>query len=223
MTDRARVLVVYSHPCRESFCRAIRDRVCEALRLLGHEVDLLDLHAEGFQPVLGAEEWRGYQHEGPNLDPVKDHAERLAAADALIFVYPTWWFGLPAILKGWLDRVLVPGFAFAMPEAGKGPRPGLIHIRHLGVFTSCGANLWTSWAVGFPGRRTLLRGVRANCHPLARTTFSAIYQIDSASAAQRSAYLDRIPGRVAQLMERRRLLWLRRPQPTSLARQTFPG
>jgi hypothetical protein len=58
---------------------------------------------------------------------------------------------------------------------------------------------------------------------LARTTFSAIYQIDSASAAQRSAYLDRIPGRVARLMERRRLLWLRRSLPTSLARQSFPS
>ncbi|MFP4304055.1 MAG: NAD(P)H-dependent oxidoreductase, partial [Rhodosalinus sp.] len=194
------VLVVYCHPCPESFSAAIRDAVCDALHGEGHTVDLLDLYDEGFEPAMPPEERRGYHQEGPNLAPVRDYAERLARADALIFVYPTWWFGLPAMLKGWLDRVLLPGFAFVLrPDAM--PQPGLAHIRHLGVFTSCGATWMTSWLMGFPGRRTLLRGLRANCHPRVRTSYRAIYRIDTADATARTAYLSSIPGAVSRLMK----------------------
>jgi putative NADPH-quinone reductase len=201
MAEGRRVLVVYCHPCPESFCAAIRDAVCDALRRGGHEVDLLDLYAEGFEPAMPPDERRGYHDAGPNLTPVRRHAERVARADGLVFVYPTWWFGLPAMLKGWLDRVLVPGFAFVLRPRGA-PRPGLVHIRHVGVFTSCGASWPASWLIGFPGRRTLLRGLRANCHPRARTTYRAIYRIDTADAAAREAFLSSIPGNVARLMRR---------------------
>ncbi len=199
MTEPRRVLVVYCHPCPESFCASVRDAVCGALATQGQEVDLLDLYADGFEPVMRPEERRGYHDEGPNLVPVRAHAERIAQAQGLIFVYPTWWFGLPAMLKGWLDRVLVPGFAFVLrPNAL--PRPGLDHIRHLGVFTSCGASRTTSWLVGFPGRRTLLRGLRANCHPRARTVHRAIYRIDDSDEAARAAFLASIPRSVLRLM-----------------------
>jgi putative NADPH-quinone reductase len=147
-------------------------------------------------------EWRAYHDEAANLAPVRDHAERVAAADTLLFTYPTWWFGLPAMLKGWLDRVLVPGFAFGMPGPDHGPRPGLTHIRRVGVFTTCGASWTMSQLMGMPGRRTLLRGLRANCHPGARTCYHALYQIDSAPAAARAAFLERIPARVERLLGR---------------------
>jgi putative NADPH-quinone reductase len=202
MPEPRRVLVVYCHPCAESFCAAIRDVVCKSLRAEGHAVDLLDLYAEGFEPAMPPDERRGYHEERSNLAPVRGYAERLARADALVFVYPTWWFGLPAMLKGWLDRVLVPGFAFVLRPGGL-PRPGLVHIRHLGVFTSCGATRMTSWLIGFPGRRTLLRGLRANCHPRARVAYRAIYGIDAADEAARTAYLASIPRAVAKLMRPR--------------------
>lgn len=202
MPEPRRVLVVYCHPCAESFTAAIRDAVCDALRAEGHAVDLLDLYAEGFEPAMPPDERRGYHVERSNLAPVRAYAERLARADALVFVYPTWWFGLPAMLKGWLDRVLVPGFAFVL-RPGELPRPGLVHIRHLGVFTSCGATRMTSWLVGFPGRRTLLRGLRANCHPRVRVAYRAIYGIDAADEAARKAYLASIPRAVSNLMRSR--------------------
>ena len=83
--------------------------------------------------------------------------------DTLIFVYPTWWYGLPAVLKGWLDRVLVPGLAFLMPEPGGTIKPGLTHIKGLAVFTTCGASWWLTTLVGAPGRRTLTRGIGLLC------------------------------------------------------------
>ncbi len=202
----SRTLLVHCHPDPDSLSAAIRDEVRTAATARGGTCDLIDLYADGFDPVMGRAEWRGYHDETANLAPIHAHAERIAAADTLLFTYPTWWFGLPAMLKGWLDRVLVPGFAFGMPGPDHGPRPGLTHIRRIGVFTTCGASRGASFVMGMPGRRTLLRGLRANCHPAARTCYHALYRIDSASDAQRGAFLAKVPARVERLMGRRRVL-----------------
>ena len=219
-----RTLVVFCHPCQDSFAAAIRDAVCDAVRAAGHDPDLLDLYAEGFDPVMRSAERKGYHEEGSNLAPVRAHAERLARADAVIFVYPTWWFGLPAMLKGWLDRVLVPGFAFEMPTERYGPRPGLTHIRRVGVFTTCGATRSASWLMGSPGRRTLLRGFRSNCHPAARTLYAAIYKIDTAPAADRTRYLQSVERKVARLLGPSLFSSRWRPaHAQSVARRTLPS
>jgi NAD(P)H dehydrogenase (quinone) len=98
--------------------------------------------------------------------------DSLQWCEALIFVYPTWWFGQPAMLKGWLDRVLVPGVAFTMP-CPQTKRFGhtLKHIRHLGVFTTCGASFWLTKLIGSPGKRILMRGLRL-CATKRRAPFS---------------------------------------------------
>lgn len=215
-----RILLVYCHPCPESYTAAVRDTVAASASALGHDCDILDLYAEGFDATMGCEERRGYHDEGPNLLPVRGDAERLARAEALIFVYPTWWFNLPAMLKGWLDRVLVPGFAFVMPSKTNPPRPGLTHIRHIGAFTTCGADFRTSLIMGFPARRTLLRGVRSNCHPLARTAYSAIYRIDTSTHEDRTRHLEGIPRQVETLLApRRTFLRCAQRSPRSLARR----
>jgi hypothetical protein len=87
-------------------------------------VRLRDLYAEGFDPVLSAREHEIYEDEAINRDPVASHCDDLAWCDTLIFVYPTWWYGLPAMIKGWLDRVLVPGVAFLMPDGRTRHPPG---------------------------------------------------------------------------------------------------
>jgi NAD(P)H dehydrogenase (quinone) len=192
-------LVVYCHPCEESFTGAVRDTVVATLQARGHTVKLIDLYGEGFDPVMSGEERRTYHDEPDNLLPIAPHAEQLAWAEAVIFVYPTWWYGLPAMLKGWLERVLVPGFAFSMPTEQHGPRPLLLKIRHVLALTTCGATPLTTWLMGQPGRRTLLRGFRSVCHPLTRTRFLALYKMDTISAEQRSQHLQRVRDRIAKL------------------------
>lgn len=194
-----KVLVVYCHPCPDSFNGAVRDTVLETLAERGHAVHLLDLYATGFDPVMRADEWRGYGDKAGNLEPVIDRAQELLWAETVIFIYPTWWYGLPAMLKGWLERVLVPGFAFEMPTAQRGPRPKLRHIRRVMVMTTCGATPLMSWIMGQPGRRTLLRGFRSVCHPLCSTKFLALYRMDTVSAAERQAHLQRVRKAVATL------------------------
>lgn len=122
------VLIVYAHPEPKSFNGAMRDTAVETLRTAGHEVVVSDLYAMGFDPVAG----RG-DIEGELLDPAffslpkeQTHAcetgtlapdiaaemEKLERADFVIFQFPVWWFGMPAIMKGWADRVFVRGFAY---------------------------------------------------------------------------------------------------------------
>ena len=194
-----RALVVYCHPRRASFTEAVRDVVLEKLAAVGAEVRLVDLYAGPFAPVLTAEEHEWYEDESLNRQGIEQEIEDLTWCDTLIFVYPTWWYGLPAILKGWLDRALVPGVAFLMPSEGHPDiRPGLSNITRLAVFTTCGASWWLTRFVGAPGKRTLLRGLRLICARRCKTVFAAHYLMDSSTPESRAKHL----AKVARKMER---------------------
>jgi putative NADPH-quinone reductase len=198
-----RALVVHCHPCEGSFTAAVRDLVLAKLRAAGAEVRLTDLYARGFQPILGPEEWRGYLAFPENCVPVAGDVGDVQWCDTLIFVYPTWWYGLPAMLKGWLDRVMLPDVAFLMPDgANRTIRPGLTHITRLGVFTTCGASRWLTALVGSPGRRTLTRGLGLLLSPRRRTVFAAHYLMDSSTDASRTAHLRRVAAQVDRLIGR---------------------
>ncbi|NKX45492.1 NAD(P)H-dependent oxidoreductase [Roseicyclus persicicus] len=196
-----RALVVYCHPRTGSFTEAVRDVVLARLAAAGAEVRLRDLYAEGFDPVLSAPEHEGYEAEPANRLPVEGHVADLMWCDTLIFVYPTWWYGLPAMIKGWLDRVMLPGVAFLMPDAvNANIRPGLTNVTRLGVFTTCGASWWLTRIVGAPGRRTLLRGVRLMCAKGCRTAFAAHYLMDSSTPESRARHLDRVAAKMDRFL-----------------------
>src|SRR6185436_78295 len=110
------------------FAAAVHRHVVEALTAAGHQVDDLDLYAEEFQPVLTREEREVHYNTGGNSASVASYVKRLQAADALVLCFPTWWYGMPAILKGWFDRVWAQGVAFRLPEGGGAIMPGLTNI-----------------------------------------------------------------------------------------------
>ncbi|MBT9382995.1 NAD(P)H-dependent oxidoreductase [Pseudooceanicola sp. CBS1P-1] len=196
-----KALVVYCHPSGESFTAGIRDLVLKHLSEAGAEIRLRDLYAEGFDPVLPLPEWTGYLETPANRAPVEDHCADLEWCDTLIFVYPTWWYGLPAMLKGWLDRVFLPDVAFLMPKAdGEVIRPGLHHITRLGIFTTCGASWWLTRFVGAPGRRTIARGLGLLLHRRARRAFAAHYLMDSSTPESRRKHLARVSRQMTRLL-----------------------
>ncbi|MCX7300605.1 MAG: NAD(P)H-dependent oxidoreductase [Rhodobacterales bacterium] len=198
-----RALVVYCHPSPGSFNAAIRDLVMDKLRTAGAEARLIDLYARGFQPVLTMPEWTGYLDYPANQAPLAEDVDHIRWCDTLIFVYPTWWYGLPAMLKGWLDRALLPDVAFLMPDETNGTiRPGLTHITRLGVFTTCGASWWLTKVVGSPGRRTLLWGIGLICAKPLKTVFAAHYLMDSSTPASRAKHLKRVAAKMDKLIGR---------------------
>jgi NAD(P)H dehydrogenase (quinone) len=187
-----RCLLVYCHPVPESFCAALRDAAAETLRVRGWEVRLVDLYADGFQPVLSAEEHRVHRDRAPADPLLAPYVEGLRWAEAILFVYPTWWYGLPAMLKGWLDRVWATDVAFRLPGDGGRLVSLVTPIRKIGVITTCGAPFLWSWLIGQPGRKTILRGVRALCAPRSRSLFLAHHGMDRSTPASRAAFLDEV-------------------------------
>jgi putative NADPH-quinone reductase len=198
-----RALVVYCHPRPHSFNAAVRDLVVAKLKAAGAEVRLNDLYARDFRPVLSPQEWQGYLDCPQNVNCVAEDVADLRWCDTLIFVYPTWWYGLPAMLKGWLDRVLLPDVAFLMPDGhNKTIRPGLQHIDRLGIFTTCGASWLVTQLVGAPGKRTLTRGVGLLCKRGKRMAFAAHYLMDSSTPASRTKHLVRVARQMDKLIGR---------------------
>ncbi|KEJ88684.1 NAD(P)H-dependent oxidoreductase [Sulfitobacter donghicola] len=196
-----KVLVVYSHPRESSFNASIRDLIVDRLTTEGIEYRLRDLYAEDFDPRLSAHDHEIYESVPENRSLVDRDCCDLEWCDTLIFIYPTWWYGLPAMLKGWLDRVMVPGVSFIMPETFGGTiKPGLTHITKLGVFTTCGASRWLTFFVGAPGKRTLMRGVRLLLAKRCKTTFAAHFLMDSSTPKSRAAHLERVKARIDHLI-----------------------
>ncbi|MBS7540047.1 NAD(P)H-dependent oxidoreductase [Ancylobacter lacus] len=194
-----RVLLVYCHPVPESFNAAVRDAAVRGLARAGHEVDLLDLYAEGFDPVMGAQERRDYHTPGTNLLPVADHVARVKRAQALVLVYPTWWYGPPAMLKGWLDRVLIPYETFGMPKPYRPLERHLTNIRLLALVTTLGSPWWWWRWIGQPGRRLLAAGIGGIIDPKARQLWLALHAMDSAGEEKRRRFLARVEARFAGL------------------------
>jgi putative NADPH-quinone reductase len=193
-----KVLVVYCHPVAESYTAHLRDIAVDALERSGHEVDLCDLYAEGFDPVLSLQE-RLSHHDAPETKPhVFAHAERLRRAEALVFVYPTWWSGPPAMLKGWWDRIWVEGVAYTLPPGSSRIRGNLRQIRKLVVVSTHGSSKAINLLEGENGKRQIGRTVRVLCHPLTRTRWVALYGIDRATPER----LARFDARVERAMMR---------------------
>jgi putative NADPH-quinone reductase len=198
-----RALVVHCHPLEESLAAAARDRVLAALRAGGAEVRLTDLYADGFEPAFTATDRA--RHLEPGTDPsIRRHADDLAWCDTLVLVYPTWWSGQPAMLKGWIDRVWVNGVAWTLPEGENRLRPGLRNVRRLVAVTTHGSSKWMNMIEGEGGKRTLTRSLRTMCHPRARTTWLALYGLDGASPERCTAFLDRVERRITRLAHHER-------------------
>lgn len=110
-------VIIYAHPNSESFNHAILETTVRALKNKGHEVIVRDLYEIDFQPVLKLQELAAIK-AGQIPEDIKIEQDFIAEADAITFIFPIWWTGLPAIIKGYVDRVFSYGFAYAYSESG---------------------------------------------------------------------------------------------------------
>ncbi len=191
-TSPIRALIVIAHPLQESFAHAAAARVKTTLERRGMSVDLMDLYAEDFDPRLSAAERRAYFKTPHDLTAIADYADRLRRTQKLVLVFPQWWFGAPAILKGFFDRVLAPGVAFEQGPGGK-PIPLLKQIDALWAVSSTGAPWWVSrLVVGDPARREIARGVKPWMCPSATFRMLTLHDMDRYTPAKGDAFLDRV-------------------------------
>jgi NAD(P)H dehydrogenase (quinone) len=188
-----RVLVVYCHPVAESFAAAAHRTVLEALAEAGHQVADADLYAENFDPAMSRQERLDYLNTARNERLVKRYDDQLVAAEAIVLVYPAWWYGMPAMLKGYFDRVWLPGVAFDVTPDGKVNTERLRHIRRIMVVTTYGASWWmVRLALGDPARKLIGRAIRALCARSCRVTWCVHYNMDRAEPEKLRRFLLRI-------------------------------
>ncbi len=190
-----KVSVILGHPKKGSFSHAIAETVVNALREQGHEVALHDLYEEKFDPVLFSDEIPKDAEVAP---AIKQHCDELAAADGVVVIHPNWWGQPPAMLKGWIDRVIRPGVAyeFLVGDKGEGVPRGLLKAKAALVFNTSNTEarreqkmfgdpletLWKNCIFGLCG----VRNVR-------RRTFGVIV---TSTAAQRRAWLREVKAQV---------------------------
>lgn len=192
-----RVMVLHAHPVEESFNHALYTTVLEALAAGGHQADPVDLYAEGFQPVMSREGRLGYHAVPENVtEELKPYVARLMAAEALVIVFPVWNYGFPAILKGYFDRVFMPGVSFVLEggdSADKGKlRPNLRHIKKVAFVTSYGGDRWRSWLMGDPPRTMARRWGWVTFGGWRPPTYLALYDMNNVTAERLTGFMDKV-------------------------------
>lgn len=183
------ILLVYAHPNPRSFNRAILETADAALRERGHATRIHDLYQMQFRAALDGEDllrnWRG------DL-PVETRREQDAIrwAQGLVFVYPIWWFGPPAILKGWIDRVFTRKFAF---DFGPGGMKGLLAHERALILNTLGGDEATYQREHWHEllARPITEGVLGACG-VRNIVYRAFYQVTTIGHAERQAMLDEV-------------------------------
>lgn len=180
-----RTLVILGHPNPDSYCAALARTYADSARQAGAHVDLLDLSTLHFDPHL-----HGGYHAGQPLEPDLQRAQQLISqADHLCLVTPTWWSSMPALLKGFIDRVFLPGFAFRYRPGRMLPEQ-LLRGRSARVIVSTDTPpLLLRTLLGDPTLRSLSQGVLAFCGYRVRST--RLGPIRGSSETQRAAWLER--------------------------------
>jgi putative NADPH-quinone reductase len=189
-------LVVVAHPLSDSLCATMARVAIATLTAAGHEVQVEALYQSEFSPALTVAERQTYYGQPFESAAVKAQAERLLWAEGLVLVFPTWWFGFPAILKGWFDRVWAPGIAYDH-ASDLGPiTPRLHKLRRALAITSLGSPWWVDWLLlRQPVRRVLKTALLGTCAPACRLEMLSLYQAERLGEAQVGKFRGRI-GRV---------------------------
>lgn len=132
--------IVYAHPYPGSFNHAILAGVVAKFKSTATPYQVIDLYADGFNPVLSVDDLRQYNAGGTDDPLVSKYQEMLRATDDLILIFPTWWYDLPAILKGFFDKVMLPDFAYTSDADGI-LTGKLTHIQQTTLITTAGQQL----------------------------------------------------------------------------------
>jgi putative NADPH-quinone reductase len=190
------ILVLFAHPVETSFNAGLHRTIVERLTAAGHSVDDCDLYAEDFDPRMSRAERLAYHEGSLPSGEVASYVERLRRADALVLSFPVWNYGYPAILKGFFDRVFLPGVSFKMVDGIS--MPCLHNIRKVAAVTTYGGSRFRAFLMGDPPRRLVTRLLRSTVKPFAPVSYLAHYSMNLSTAASRERFM----AKVAEKMDR---------------------
>ena len=187
-------LILFSHPSQKSYSAALLKTVKDSLIKNGHQVKIIDLYKENFDPVLNIKEWNSYlENTEKNILNLKKHIEFLKWAEGLIFIFPTWMYGPPAIMKGWLERVWLPKVAFEISSGKQNiPVGKLKNISRLCVVTTSGSPRWWLWFIGNPGKSMLFKGYKILFNKYCKYKWLQLHDMNHTNSSDRERFLKKV-------------------------------
>jgi NAD(P)H dehydrogenase (quinone) len=190
------ILVLFAHPVESSFQAGLHQTIVSTLRASGHDVDDCDLYAEHFDPVMDRAERLAYLDTAINQRRVKPYVDRLLAAEALVLCFPIWSYGPPAILKGFFDRLLIPGVAFDLRGGKVIPK---LSLRKLSAVATYGQSSWLAWLNGDPARHLVTGYLRRTMRPTNRVRYIALYDMNRATPRRRASLVAVVQREMASI------------------------
>lgn len=186
-------LVVTAHPLSNSLCCFLSDRIVDKLHVLGHDIYHEDLYVQGFNPLLSKDERESYYGTGYDFSRIEGQVSRLRESETIILLFPTWWFGFPAILKGWFDRVWGPGVAYDHADDFGPIKSRLDRLRNVLVITTLGAPWWVDrLLLRQPVKRVLKLAILGTCAKNSRLKFLSLYKSEKLNERQVSKFYGKI-------------------------------
>ncbi|WP_125708212.1 NAD(P)H-dependent oxidoreductase [Lacticaseibacillus porcinae] len=154
-----KTVIVTSHPYAGSFCHALMEAAKQGAQQQGHAVDVIDLEADGFDPVMHSADLIGFLKHKAQDEQAVDYIERVKQADHLILVFPIWWELMPAMMKGFIDKVVFPGETFDYTKGGTGMTSLLTNLKSTTIMTTMNTpKALYRFVFGDAIQRALIRG-----------------------------------------------------------------
>lgn len=186
-------LIVSAHPLSNSLCKQLSVLVENRLKQMGHQVMLEDLYAEQFDPVLTVQERASYYADNYDYSKLTEQVNRLQQAEAIVVLFPTWWFGFPAILKGWFDRVWGPGIAYDHASNFGPIKPRLENLKKVLVITTLGSPWWVDRLVMWqPVKRIMKIALLGACANQSKLQFLSLYNSEKLDEQRVNAFKNKI-------------------------------
>ena len=186
-------LVVIAHPNENSLCTYLAEQVVNHLKQKGYDITIKDLYREKFNPVLSQSERKSYYEPEFDTSGLNIDIKQLKESECLVLIFPTWWFGFPAILKGWFDRVWAPGHAYQHANDFGPLKPLLRNLREVKVITTLGSPWWVDILVLWqPVKRILKLALVGTCTKNCKFKMLSLYQCEKVSESRINKFVNRI-------------------------------
>jgi len=191
-------LVVTAHPLSNSLCMALTEQVVQTLKAAGHTVIIEDLYKMKFDPSLTENERKSYYETRYDDGEIRDCVKHLLEAEALVLLFPTWWFGFPAILKGWFDRVWGPGITYDHATDFGPIKPRLHLLKRVLAVTTMGAPWWIDYLImRQPVKKIIKIALLRTCAPNSRFAMLSLYKAEALKVDR----VDRFKTRIQKKLE----------------------
>ncbi len=173
-------LVVTTHPLPNSLCKHLTEHVVNRLTVMKHDVVIEDLYDEKFEPLLTVKERESYYSDSYDSSAISKQVEHLLEAEALVLIFPTWWFSFPAMLKGWFDRVWGPGIAYDHANDLGPIKSRLENLQKVLVVTTLGTPWWVDrlfmWQ---PVKRVIKVALLGACAKRSKLKYLSLYKSEN--------------------------------------------